>query len=190
MRDIRFLGLTKYTVISLVLFTAAIICGGIGVGMIAGEEMEALSRYMQGFFDSVPKADISLAFSSLKKHAVVWAMVFTSGFLLPGFLLNFYTVVERGYVIGYTIGGFLKVYGFKGLLAGCSLLPELLLYIPVFLLFSSISLKMCFCKKENKKNFLRKYIIYSLIFLSVFCVVSFFQTFLTTTFMSFISTKM
>ncbi len=190
MRNTRLIGFTKYTVIALVLFTSAIICGSIGAGMIAGEEMNVLTNYMQGFFDSVPTVGLGLALSSLKKYCLVWLGVFISGFIMPGFLLSAYTLIERGYVIGYTIGGFLKVYGVKGILACCSLLPELLFYIPVFVLFSSISLKMSFSKKEDKKIFLRKYILISLIFLSVFCVVSFFQTFMTTTFMTLISSKM
>lgn len=190
MRDTKFLNFTKYTVISMILFTAAIVCGGIGVGMLVGEEMETLTNYLQGFFESVPKVSAGLAYNSMKKYTLVWVGVFISGFIMPGFLLNVYTLAERGYVIGYTIGGFLRVYGAKGILACCSMLPELLLYIPVFLIFSSISLKMSFFRKENKKNFSRKYILTSLIFLSVFCVVSFLQTFLTTTFMSLISNKM
>lgn len=190
MRNTRLLGFTKYTVIVLVLFTVAIICGSVSAGMIAGEEMDTLINYMKGFFDSVPTVSLGLALSSLKKYGLIWLGVFVSGFLLPGFILNAYIVAERGYVIGYTVGGFLKVYGAKGVLACCSLLPELLFYIPVFVLFSSISLKMSFSRKDDKNNFLKKYILISLIFLSVFCVVSFFQTFMTTTFMALISSKM
>ena len=190
MRNTRLLGFTKYTVIVLVLFTVAIICGSASAGMIAGEEMDTLINYMKGFFDSVPTVSLGLALSSLKKYGLIWLGVFVSGFLLPGFILNAYIVAERGYVIGYTVGGFLKVYGAKGVLACCSLLPELLFYIPVFVLFSSISLKISFSRKDDKNIFLKKYILISLIFLSVFCVVSFFQTFMTTTFMALISSKM
>ena len=190
MHDARLLSFTKYTIIALILFTAAIICGGVGVGMLAGEDLETLTNYMQGFFDSVPKVSAGLALSSMKKYVLLWTIVFVSGFIMPGFILNAYTVAERGYVIGYTIGGFVRVYGAKGIFACCSLLPELLFYIPVFILFSSISLKMSFFKKDNKKIFLRKYVLTSFIFLSVFCVISFLQTFLTTTFMSLISDRM
>ena len=190
MRNTKLFSITKYTVITLIIFTAAIICGSIGAGMIAGEEMETLTGYMKGFFDNVPKASVGLALSSLKKYALVWLGVFAAGFVMPGVLLNFYTLGERGYIIGYTIGGFLRVYGAKGILACLSLLPELLFWIPVFVLFSSISLKMSFLRKDGKKIFLKKYILISLIFLSVFCVVSFFQTFLTTTFMAVISSRM
>ena len=190
MRNTRLVGFTKYTVIALCLFTVAIICGSVGAGMIDGEKMDTLTDYMQGFFDSVPKVNMGLALNSLKKYCLIWLGVFISGFFLPGFLLNAYIVAERGYVIGYTIGGFFKVYGAKGILACCSLLPELLFYIPVFVLFSSISLKMSFSRKDDKKIFFKKYIVISLIYLSVFCVVSFFQTFMTTTFMTLISSKM
>lgn len=190
MRNTRLVGFTKYTVIALCLFTVAIIFGSVGAGMIDGEKMDTLTDYMQGFFDSVPKVNMGLALNSLKKYCLIWLGVFISGFFLPGFLLNAYIVAERGYVIGYTIGGFFKVYGAKGFLACCSLLPELLFYIPVFVVFSSISLKMSFSRKDDKKNFLKKYIVISLIYLSVFCVVSFFQTFMTTTFMTLISSKM
>ncbi len=190
MRNTRLVGFTKYTVIALCLFTVAIICGSVGAGMIDGEKMDTLTDYMQGFFDSVPKVNMVLALNSLKKYCLIWLGVFISGFFLPGFLLNAYIVAERGYVIGYTIGGFFKVYGAKGILACCSLLPELLFYIPVFMVFSSISLKMSFSRKDDRKIFLKKYILISLIFLSVFCVVSFFQTFMTTTFMTLISSKM
>ena len=190
MRSTRFVEFTKYTIIAIILFTASIIWGSISAGMIAGEEMVTLSDYMKGFFSGVPAVSAGLALNCLKKYCLTWLGLFLSGFVLPGFLLSGYILGERGYVIGYTIGGFLKVYGAKGILACCSLLPELLFYIPVLVLFSSISLKMSFSRKENKNIFLKKYILISLIFLSVFCVVSFFQTFMTTTFMALISHKM
>lgn len=88
MREMRFFNFTRYTIICLILFTIAIVCGAIGVGMISGENMEILTEYMKGFFSSVPKGSMNLALSSIKKYSLVWMSVFAAGFIVPGFLLN------------------------------------------------------------------------------------------------------
>ena len=161
--------------------------GCMGAVEIESAGVKEIEGYFKNFFGQVSVGGTDLFFSSLKKYLVVWALIFLSGFNIVGFLVNTFSICARGYIIGYTSACLCRIYGFKGILACMGLVPEMLVFIPVLVIFSSISLKMSFFAHENKKNFFRKYFIISLIFLSVFCVVSLFQTFLTTTFMTLIS---
>ena len=178
---------SKITLIPLAAILAGVVFGSVGAGRIESADTTELTAYFNNFFGQVPSGNMELFFSSLKKYFVVWVLIFSSGFIIPGSVINIFSVWRRGYIIGYTSGCFCRVYGVKGIIACVGLLPEMLVFIPVLAFFSSISLKMSFFAYENKKLFLKKYLFFSFIFLSVFCVVSCLQTFLTTIFMSIIS---
>ncbi len=181
---------SKTVIIPMVIILIAALCGSISAGRISEAECDNLSGYLVNFFKDVPGIDKTLLYSSLKKHITVWFMIAVSGCILPAFLLNVATVWERGFVIGYTAAGFCRVYGLKGVTACVALFPEMVFFIPVLAIFSSFSLKMSFLSHENKKVFFGKYIFSVIFFLSVFCGISVFQTFLTTTFMRWISSGM
>ena len=183
----RFSLVSKITIIPMAAILLGVILGSVSAGKMDITGIKELEGYFDNFFGQVGTGDLNLFLSSFKKYFVVWLLVFSSGLVVPGFLINIFTLCRRGYIIGYTSGCFCRIYGLKGVLACMGLVPEMLIFIPVLAVFSSISLKMSFFAHENKKLFFRKYFLISLIFLSVFCAVSGFQTFLTTTFMSLIS---
>lgn len=187
---LKFRFYTKTALVPAIIILIAAVCGSISAGIISEEQCGTLTGYLENFFKDVPGADKGIIYSSLKKQIAVWFFVAVSGWVLPGFLLNVATVCERGFVIGYTTAGFFRVYGLSGIKACAALLPEMLFYIPILTFFSSISLKMSFLSHENKKKFLGKYVLICLFFLSVFCAVSVFQSFFTTTFMRWISKQM
>ncbi len=174
---------------SLVLLVG-VICGSIRAGGIDSSASEEVAGYLGSFFGEVPRGGGELFISSAKKLLALWVLITVSGCFLPGFFLNMYIMAQRGFAIGYTSGCFFGVYGIKGIMACISLVPEMLVFLPALIYFSSISLKMSFSAYDNKKVFLRKFILISLIFLTVFCVVCVFQTFVTTIFMRCISAWM
>lgn len=174
----------KIMTIPLLIILIAVVCGSINAGLTTDAEKEALSGSLVSFFQEVPKGDKVLFLNSLKKHLLVWSFITVSAAFMPAFVINAATLWERGYVIGYTAASFCRIYGIKGIMAEIALLPEMLIFIPILVFFSSISLKMSFLSHDNKKYFLKKYIFFVIICLSVFCVVSVFQTFVTTIFMS------
>lgn len=179
---------SKMAVVPLLAILISSVWGAISAGKMSEVQCGDLSGYLTKFFSEVPSSGSTVFFGALKKQLIIWFVITVSGGLLPGFLLNICAVCERSFVIGYTFAGFCRVYGLKGIAACVAMLPEMLLYIPILTVFSSISLKMSFLSHENKKVFLGKYILMSIFFLSVFCAVSVFQSFLTTIFMKWIST--
>ena len=178
---------SKITLLPIIILVFATIYGSVSAGGIEAEQTAELAGYFHNFFGEVPKGGSGLLLSSAKKYLLVWFLIFLSGPILPGFIINIGTVWERGFAIGYTSACFYGVYGAKGIFACLTLLPEMLVFVPILVFFSSISLKMSFFAHENKKLFLKKYFLFSIFFLTAFCVVSLFQTFLTTTFMRVIS---
>ncbi len=178
---------SKTAVVPLLMIVISSVLGSISAGKMSDARCETLFGYLSNFFADVPTFGSGVFYGTLKKQLIVWGIITVSGWLLPGFLLNIAAVCERSFVIGYTSAGICRVYGIKGVAVCAGLFPEMLLYIPLLAVFSSISLKMSFLSHENKKVFLGKYILMSIFFLSVFCGISLFQSFLTTTFMQWIS---
>ncbi|MBP3359447.1 MAG: stage II sporulation protein M [Clostridia bacterium] len=180
----------KAAVIPALFLAAGAVFGSICAGGISGEESAELYGYFSGFFGNVSGADRTVLLSSVRQYGILWLILAVSGCALPGFIPNMLVVSKRGFVTGYTAACFYKIYGYKGAFACISLLPEMLVFLPALIVFSSFSLKMSFLSRENKKNFLKKYILILIIFLSIFCVVSILQSYATTIFMKFISARM
>ena len=70
-----------------------------------------------------------------------------------------------------------------------STMPTILITIPTLLLFSAVSIKYSLNSKENQKNNFFVYI-FMIIIISIFCVASLSEGYLTTTFMSWVSPKL
>ncbi len=191
MQDIKRLSLvSKAVFVSSAALFIGVIIGAVGQIRTGLWHTGEIQSYFQNFFGAVPRADKQMLYAALDKYFIVWMLIFASGFFMPGALVNIFAVLKRGYVIGYTSACFYNVYGIKGVLPCLALIPEMFIFVPVLTFFSSISLKMSFFSHETKKLFFKKYLFWSLIFMSVFCMVSLFQTFLTTIFMRIISRLM
>ena len=160
--------------------TIGIILGGL---YALGTSEDVLSEYFSEFFKSLsaPRSDIR---EILLKNFMIWSGIALSSIVMVGSAINVYTVVHRGFVTGYATVCLCKSFGAKGMLLCTAMLPEMLLLIPITVFFSAFSLKMSFSRNEFKKNFLKKFLCISLFSLTIFCVVSLFQAYLTTTFMN------
>lgn len=180
----------KAAVIPALFLAAGAVFGSICAGRISGEESAELYGYLSGFFGSVSGADSTVLLSSVKQYGILWLILAVSGCALPGVLPNMLVVSKRGFVTGYTAACFYKIYGYNGVFVCMSLLPEMLVFLPALIVFSSFSLKMSFLNRENKRFFFKKYLLILIIFLSIFCAVSILQSYATTIFMKAVSSKM
>lgn len=177
----------KISFIPLCVMALAMICGSLSMCGISEAESKELYEYFSAYFLSPVFADRNMVVNSLCKAFILWGVISASGAFLTGILFNQAVVAYKGFLSGYTAAGFCIIYGQKGLVLCCAFLPETVLFFTALAFFSAISLKMSVFRHEQKKIFLKRYIINVLIFLPIFCVVSILQTFLTTIFMNLIS---
>ena len=70
-----------------------------------------------------------------------------------------------------------------------STMPTILITIPTLLLFSAASIKYSL-NSERKSKIIFLYIFFMIIIISIFCVASLSEGYLTTTFMSWVSLKL
>ena len=128
--------------------------------------------------------------NSLQANLISVGIVFLMGFLRFGFIVTGAIIVRKGFIIGFTTASFIKFYGVKGLLVMLSTMPTILITIPTLLLFSAVSIKYSLNSERKSKKIIFSYIFFMIIIISIFCVASLSEGYLTTTFMSWVSPKL
>ena len=120
----------------------------------------------------------------------IGGIIFLMGFLRFGFIVTGAIIVRKGFIIGFTTASFIKFYGAKGMLVMLSTMPTILITIPTLLLFSAVSIKYSLNSERKSKKIIFSYIFFMIIIISIFCVASLSEGYLTTTFMSWVSSKL
>ena len=128
--------------------------------------------------------------NSLQANLISVGIVFLMGFLRFGFIITGAIIVRKGFIIGFTTASFIKFYGAKGMLVMLSTMPTILITIPTLLLFSAVSIKYSLNSERKSKKIIFSYIFFMIIIISIFCVASLSEGYLTTTFMSWVSPKL
>lgn len=175
-----------YIVFGVLLFS--VILGSMFCGMQNPSSSLEMREYLLGFFKSVGSINkFQTSIGKLREFLVVFGIIFVSAFFKAGVILTLGVVLRQGFVIGFTLASFLKIFGVKGLLPMFCMLPELLIFLFVLLVFSSTSTKIAFLPLKNKKNFLIFFVFFSCFSGAIFSISAFLNGYLTTTFMNWIS---
>ena len=171
--------------IMLISSTAALFLGALA-GMLymafSGTD-DGLYSYLSQFLTGFPAAEnrCSVFKHSLADTFKIAAVLTACGFFKFGIIGTLACCAIKGFVSGFTTAAFVRYYSLRGLLVPLSSLMSTILFIPVFILFSACSAS--FSLKKNEKNSVGSYLLLSLIFLTIFCVISFMDGYVTTTFM-------
>lgn len=171
----------------IILFTSsALFFIGILVGtlyMAFSDTDDNLYTYLSQLFISFPAAEnhFTVFKSSLWENIRIFIILTVCGFFKLGAVGSFSCCAVKGFVNGFTSAAFIRYYSVRGLLVPLSSLFSTLLFVPSLILFASFSANFSFRKKE--KNTIGAFLMLSLIFLAVFCVISFIDGYVTTTFM-------
>ncbi len=178
---------------SIVCSAMAIVFFGVCIGSVycagaqTGNEMNV---YLNSFFSGVKNSDcFSIFINSFLQYMCFLASMFICSFFKAGIVPIVYMTAKKGFVIGFTVASFFKVFQKSGFLAALSMLPELCLLVTAVVFFSSVCIKMALFHSEERKKFLIFFVIFSLFFLTIFCGVSFLNGYVTTRFMNLISSK-
>ena len=181
------------------LLVVGVTVGSVYLAKNSGDMAEGIKNYIGSFCTAVSenKNSMTVFKNSLQANLISVGIVFLMGFLRFGFIVTGAIIVRKGFIIGFTTASFIKFYGAKGMLVMLSTMPTILITIPTLLLFSAVSIKYSLnSERKSKKwpgSFLSpaiSYIFFMIIIISIFCVASLSEGYLTTTFMSWVSPKL
>lgn len=176
---------------ALILLAIGVTVGSIYLVRVGADSGEGIKTYINNFFSSFAenRNNIEVFKNSLTANLVCIGIIFLMGFFRFGFLITGAILVRKGFVMGFTAASFFKYYGIKGMLVMLSNMPTMLITLPALLFFSAASVRFSLIREKNQKNLIFSYIFFLILAISIFCVASFSEGFLTTTFMTWLSPK-
>ncbi len=152
-----------------------------------GEDINYIKSYLTTFFDgfgeNIEKNHILK--NALSQNLLMALFIFISGFFkicTPAVAL---CVARKGFVMGFTSASVLRSFGLKGLIINMAYLPTIIIAIPAFLFFASISVKNAYGDTSEKRSFVFSYIIITLVVSLLLCLSAIFEAYVTTSFMNF-----
>ncbi|MDY3928115.1 MAG: stage II sporulation protein M [Clostridia bacterium] len=167
-----------------------LLCIGITVGavycsMLKTASSLSVSNYLKNFFSSYNiEVDKFASFkSSVFESIKFFTIIFLCSYIKPGIIIICGCAALKGFVSGFTIASFIKFYKVKGLLVYMCRLPSTLFFIPAFVFFCAYSIIFCINRQKSEKNKVKKYILLSFCCLTIFCITSFYDGYISTIFM-------
>ncbi len=176
---------------ALFLLAAGTAAGSVYLMRSGAETAEGVRAYLARFFETFAanKNNAAVFKNSLVSNLICAGIIFTAGFFRFGCILTGALLLRRGFVMGFTAASFFKFYGLRGMFIMLSTMPTVLITIPAMLLFSAVSVNFSLNRERKEKKFIFSYIFFLILTISIFCVASLSEGYLTTTFMGFASPK-
>ena len=145
------------------LLVVGVTVGSVYLAKNSGDMAEGIKNYIGSFCTAVSenKNSMTVFKNSLQANLISVGIVFLMGFLRFGFIVTGAIIVRKGFII-----------------------------IPTLLLFSAVSIKYSLNSERKSKKIIFSYIFFMIIIISIFCVASLSEGYLTTTFMSWVSPKL
>ncbi len=188
-------------VIVVLAFVIGICTGAFTVNALNENQYVELSTYVEDFFYILSGQEIGhseLFKISVMNHIKTVAVLWVLGITVIGIPVILIIIGIKGFVIGFTVGFFIKALSFKGLLFSIlGVFPQSLIVIPSYIFFSvacmSFSLSMIkTCMKTkyrqvNIKNQLSSYSILAFIIFLILILGSIIEAYITPVFIKAIS---
>lgn len=180
----------KYIWIMLLVFMVGVFMGSIYAAGIKGADADEIYEYLCGFFENNTRSGGEVFLTSFLDNLKLFALIFTAGFFKIGTVFIMSAGCVEGFISGFTSASVIKSLGSRGLLLNLSSVFSVVIFVIGLLFFGAYSMEFGLSGKKREKNLKKKYIIISSIFLTIFCIASLFDGYITTIFMKFIVTGM
>ncbi len=137
-----------------------------------------LSRFFENF--SADENRFVIFKNSIWDNLKLLIFVAFCGFFKFGLVGILTASVTKGFISGFTTATFVRYYAARGLLVPLASALSSIIFIPTFIIFCTVSAK--FSSERKTKKSIGLFFCVCLICLTIFCVVSFFDGYVTTTF--------
>ena len=128
--------------------------------------------------------------SSLLNNLKIFSVIFIAGFFKAGIPFTLGAGCIQGFTSGFTATALIKIMGSKGLFINLSSLISVLIFVLNLIFFGAFSMNYAAFELKYDSDLKKNYIIFSFIFLTIFCIASFFDGYITTIFMDWFVMKM
>ena len=147
--------------------------------------------YIESYSDSIKNGMNmwGIAKSSIVSYSVMGIIVFLSSFFRLGPIVSLAMFIRKGFIDGFTLSGIMIYAGVKGFHLYIPYIPQVLIGIPLSVIFISISAVMSLKRRFTDKKLKLIYKIFFACVITIFCICSFLEGLLTTTFANWLSNK-
>ena len=183
-------GLRFFLIFMLVAFCVGVVIGSVYAAGISGEAEKEIEKYLQDFFLGERRVERDIFVSSLLNNLKIFSVIFIAGFFKFGIPFTLGVGCMQGFTSGFTASALIKVMGWQGFFINLSSLLSVLIFALNLLFFGAFSMNYAAFDLKNDMILKKKYIFFSFFFLTIFCVASFFDGYITTIFMEIIVTRM
>ena len=187
---IRNKGLNLYLWIGAILFTLGIFVGSFYAAGLKGEAFSEVVDYLKAYFKGGGRPKWEVFVNSLYLNLRLFIVIFVAGFYKFTIPLTVASIGFEGFVSGFTTASFIKAFGVKGLLLGLSGVVSMVIFVVNLIIFSAWSMNFLVNNGKFDRFFKKNYLILSGICLTIFCIASLSDGYITTTFMGFIVNKL
>lgn len=183
-------GIKFFLICMLVVFCVGVVVGSVYAVGISGDAEKDIQNYLNNFFLGERRVGKDIFISSLLNNLKIFSVIFIAGFFKLGIPFTLGIGCVQGFTSGFTASALIKIMGWKGLFVNLSSLFSVLIFVLDLMFFGAFSMNYATFELKNDIDLKKKYIFSSLFFLTIFCVASFFDGYITTIFMNWIVTKM
>ena len=183
-------GIGFYLWIGAILFTVGIFIGSFYAAGLKGEAFSDVSGYLKAYFEGSARNRGEVFLNSFFLNLRLFVIIFVAGFYKFTIPLTIASIGFEGFTSGFTTASFIKAFGIKGLLLGLSGIVSTIIFIVNLVFFSAWSMKFSLNNGKNDRFFKKNYLILSGIALTIFCIASLSDGYITTTFMGFVVNKL
>lgn len=180
---------SNFYILQYVLLFLGVLAGSVYLSKSASGADNGIQTYLVNFIDGIKNGvdKYSVFKSSLKSNIFVTVIIFICAFFKAGIIPVSLIMLKEGFISGFTSSAFIKYYGIKGVGAMLCIMPSMLIYLPILVIFSSVSCAIALKNGSRDKNILISFIFFSIAVFSVFCGSSLCEGYVTTIFMKLLS---
>lgn len=176
--------------VMLAVFAVGAVAGVIYAGGMASDASEELRVYLTEYFENGARGKREIFLTSLFDNLKVFAVIFMAGFFRAGLAVSLGMCLAEGFVSGFTGAVLIRLLGLKGFLMGASSILSVIVFVTALVIYGAYSVNFGVSGRKSEYGAKKEYFIFSIIALTIFCIASFFDGYITTTFMDFIVNKM
>ncbi len=190
MARLRNKGAGVYLLLMAGIFLVGIILGSIYARDISKDESSELYNYLCEFFQANDRDGLKVFLASLEENIKIFLVIFAAGFFKFGIPVIMGAGCVEGFISGFTAASLIKLMGMKGLLLNLSCLLSVIIFLLVLFFYGAYAMNFGLSTNKRERNSKKNYIIFSLLALTIFCIASLFDGYITTIFMKLVVTKM
>lgn len=179
-----------YFLLMMAIVAAGVLIGSVYAVGMKKEASDEVYKYLCEFFDGGMRSSADIFVSSLADNIKIFFIIFAAGFFRLGTVFTMSAGCMEGFVSGFTTASLIKLMGLKGFLINLSSGLSAIVFMLNLIFFGACSMRFAVRGGKRERGMKKKYLFLSAAALTIFCIASVFDGYITTIFMKMIVNKM